>query len=514
MRTIWAALLAAVLLFPQAAPAADEPAPFGANLFQGNFTQTRGNDAREAGPGDRLVLRLWGSRSFDGVLPVNEAGEIELPEVGPIPVAGLAQNQLAEAIKSKLSALGDAEVQIYVALLDSRPVSLFVTGFVPKPGRYDGQPTDPILAFLDRAGGIDPRRGSFRNIRLLRAGKELARFDLYPFVLRGELPHVRLRDGDTLVVGERGPLVTATGEVRNTARFEFLPGQTTGAALAALADPLPQASHARLSGTRGGAPYNLYLSLGEFNALRLAAGDKVQFLADTPGDTIMVEVQGAIRGVSLFPLKRNARLKDVQNYISVDRDRANLKALYIKRQSVAVRQKRAIEEALRRLEESSATATSITAEGAQIRSHEAEMIAKFVEKAKSVQPEGIVVVGAGGKLADIALEDGDIIVVPEKSDVVLVSGEVMVPQAIVWNKDRSLKEYVRAAGGYTNRADSGNILLVRQSGELFRASDADIEPGDQILVLPEVDSKNMQVVKDMSQILYQIAVSAKVAIGF
>lgn len=493
--------------------AASEPAPFGSNLFQGNFSQARTGDSREIGAGDRLVLRLWGGRAFDGVLTVDDAGQIELPELGAFPVAGMSQAQLLDSVRSKLNAAGDAETQIYVALLDGRPVSLFVTGFVPRPGRYSGAPTDTVLAYLDRAGGIDSRRGSFRNIRLLRGGKETARFDLYPFLLRGELPQVRLQDGDTLVVGERGVMVTAAGEARNIARFEFRPGEAVGAGLIALADPQARASHVSLVGTRNGAPYNLYLQMREFRTLRLADGDRAQFLADTPGDTIMVEAEGAIRGASRFPLKRNARLAEVRNYIAVDPERANLQGLYIKRRSVAARQKQAIDDALRRLEASAATATSVTAEGAQIRSHEAEMISKFAEKARDVQPEGIVVVGSGGKLADIALEDGDVIVIPEKSDVVLVSGEVMMPQAIVWSKDRALKEYVRGAGGYTNRADPGNVLLVRPGGEIFRASDADVEPGDQILVLPGVDSKNMQVVKDMSQILYQIAVAAKVAIG-
>ena len=61
-------LLFLLLLLPTAAWADSEPAPFGANLFQGNFSQAKANDAREVGAGDRLVLRLWGARNFDDVL--------------------------------------------------------------------------------------------------------------------------------------------------------------------------------------------------------------------------------------------------------------------------------------------------------------------------------------------------------------------------------------------------------------------------------------------------------------
>ena len=165
----------------------------------------------------------------------------------------------------------------------------------------------------------------------------------------------------------------------------------------------------------------------------------------------MVEAQGAIRGASRFPVRRNTRLHEVMSYIAVEPGRANLEGLYIKRKSVAVRQKKAIEDALRRLEQNAYTATSASSDEAQIRSKEAEMLSNFISRAKEVQPEGVVVVGTKGNIADLALEDGDVIVIPEKTDVVLISGEVMMPQAIVWNKDKDMDDYIKGAGGFSNR---------------------------------------------------------------
>ena len=513
---LFCCLLAALLVLPGTAPAVEQnaggtgPAPFGVNLFQGHFSQSPAGATLQAG--DRIVVRLWGERTFDDILTIDQEGMITLPEFGSIPLAGLPldpREQLEQAIRSKLNAAGVETVQVYARPLDTQPVSLFVTGFVPRPGNYAGTPSDTILSFLDRAGGIDPQRGSYRNIRLLRRGSEVGTFDLYPFVLKGNMPHVRFQDGDTIVVGEKGPTVVATGEVRNTARFEFRQRDLTGAALTDLADPQPRASHVSLTGSRNGAPYNLYLPLRDFRTLRLENGDQVRYLADTPGDTIMIEVQGAIRGASRFPVRRNARLREVQSYIAVDPDRANLEGLYIKRKSVAVRQKKAIEDSLRRLEQNAYTATSASSDEAQIRAKEAEMLSSFISRAREVQPEGIVVVGNKGSIADLALEDGDTIVIPEKTDVVLISGEVMMPQAIVWSRDKDLDDYIDGAGGFSNRADTSNLIVVRPSGEVIpRASR--IEPGDQVLVLPRVESKNLQAVKDISQVLYQIAVACKV----
>ncbi len=492
------------------APTGTDPSPFGANLFQGHFSQSAASKVIQSG--DRLIMRMWGGRTLDDILTVDAEGMITIPEVGRVPVAGLpieSKESLEQAINSKLNAAGIVDVELYVRPMDTQPVSIFVTGFVPRPGNYTGTPSDTVLAFLDKAGGIDSKRGSYRNIRVLRQGREMAAFDLYPFMLRGNMPHIRFQDGDTIVVGEKGPSVTASGEVRNTARFEFKPGELTGAKLIELTDPQPKATHVSLNGSRGGSPYNLYLPMNDFKVLRLESGDQVRFLADRPGDTIMVEAQGAIRGASRFPVRRNARLHEVMSYIAVEPGRANLGGLYIKRKSVAVRQKKAIEDALRRLEQNAYTATSASSDEAQIRSKEAEMLSNFISRAKEVQPEGVVVVGTKGNIADLALEDGDVIVIPEKTDVVLISGEVMMPQAIVWSKDKDMDDYIRGAGGFSNRADTSNLIVVHPSGEVVPRA-KDVAPGDQVLVLPRVESKNLQAVKDISQVLYQVAVAAKV----
>ena len=76
----------------------------------------------------------------------------------------------------------------------------------------------------------------------------------------------------------------------------------------------------------------------------------------------------------------------------------------------------------------------------------------------------------------------------------------------------SLDDYLGAAGGVSNRADDKNILVAKANDEVGLADDLGIEPGDQILVMPRFDSKNMQLAKDVMQILYQMAVATKVIV--
>ncbi|MBO6170887.1 MAG: polysaccharide biosynthesis/export family protein, partial [Desulfovibrio sp.] len=109
IRTLFPALLLPLLLCAGAACAADEPQPYAANLFQGNFSQSAASGDKNAAviaPGDRVVLRLWGGGlKVDDTLVVSPDGRLDVPEVGVIPVAGLGYDTLTEALRSKLAAL-------------------------------------------------------------------------------------------------------------------------------------------------------------------------------------------------------------------------------------------------------------------------------------------------------------------------------------------------------------------------------------------------------------------------
>lgn len=489
--------------------------PFGANLFQGNFAGTYGsgmNDEYVILPGDRITVRVWGARSYDDVLFVDQQGNIFLPEVGPIRVAGLTQSALLGTVRSRLASVFPNNVHIYVNLQSAQPVAIYVAGNVPRPGRYAGGPQDSVMSYLDRAGGIRPEQGSYRNIRILRGKQTIARVDLYNYILRGELPAIRLKDGDTILVEPIGMSVAAYGLLRQAARYE-LSDAASGMELLAYALPMNGVSQVSVGGVRDGVPFNVYVPLADFRHLRLEDGDRVEFVADTPGRTIMVAASGAIRGASRFPVLKQTRLKALLAYVAVEPDLADIRSIYLRRRSVAAEQKAILADALRRLEQSALTATSASVDEASIRVKEAELIQNFVQRASQLEPDGVLVVSRDGKLSDVLLEEGDEIVIPRRTDVVHISGEVLIPTAVTWEQDLDLEGYLASAGGLSDRADKDNILIVGLNGAVCHADGQDIAPGDRILVMPRFDSKNMQLVKDVTEVLYQLAVAVKVAVG-
>ncbi len=179
---------------------------------------------------------------------------------------------------------------------------------------------------------------------------------------------------------------------------------------------------------------------------------------------------------------------------------------------MAERQKQMLSDSLDRLERSVFTAPASSDGEAAIRAKEAELVMAFSEKARKVEPLGKVIVSDNGITANILLEKGDQIVIPHYTDLIQVGGEVLMPQAIVFNPNATIDDYVAWAGGFTDRAEDERISIVRANGVVIFDKEAKIQRGDQILVLPKIDTKTMQAFKDITQIIYQIAVAANVVV--
>ena len=124
---------------------------------------------------------------------VDPSGILFLPNVGPIRVAGIRAGDLQRTV--------EAEVQkVYTTRCGSTPCCCRPSASASsspassaRPGRFAGSAADSVLDFLVRAGGVDPGRGSYRDIAVQRGGRTVADVDLYRFLLEGGLPPVRCR---------------------------------------------------------------------------------------------------------------------------------------------------------------------------------------------------------------------------------------------------------------------------------------------------------------------------------
>ncbi|GGG34287.1 capreomycidine hydroxylase [Caldovatus sediminis] len=489
-------------------------AVFGATLFTGQpaTSSDAPNPNYVLAPGDRVSVRAWGAVDAELVAMVDPQGNIFIPNVGPVRIAGVRVGDLQTVVSDAIQRVYTQQVQVYATVLSTQRIGVFVTGFVRLPGRYAGVGSDSLLDFLVRAGGVDPGRGSYRDITLRRGGRTVATVDLYQFLLEGRLPTLLLQEGDTIVVGRQRALVGADGAVRNNFLFEASgTGGMSGRELIAYARPLPSATNAVVRGVRGAVPFSRYVSLQELANLQLQDQDTVTFAADAAQRTIRVTIEGSRIYPSVLVADRDIQLCQLLDHVAVDPVLADTDSVFVLRPRLAAQQQRAINEALDRLERQLFMAVSPTTGVANIRASEAQLVASYISRARRVQPEGrLVVSDADGRCMPVRMEDGDIVVIPEKSSSVLVSGEVTAPQAVVWREGWRVADYIRAAGGFTPRGSSSTLMIRRPNGQTLLDPDVAPRPGDEVIALPYLDPKLQQIASDLLALVFQIAVATRV----
>ena len=177
------------------------------------------------GPGDTLIVNMWGGVSNRLDRTIDRQGQIELPEAGTIMINGMTIAQAQEAIQKALSTQFQNE-HVEISLGRLRTVRIYVVGDVQRPGAYDVSSLSTPLSALYAAGG-PTSRGSLRILKQFRGNQLVREIDLYDFLLKGvRSNNDRLLPGDTILVPPVGPQVTVEGMVRRPAIYE-LNGETS-----------------------------------------------------------------------------------------------------------------------------------------------------------------------------------------------------------------------------------------------------------------------------------------------
>lgn len=491
---------------------------FGENLFNGNFTMVSQhiyNPDYILAIGDVVNVKLWGAYEFEQQLTIDSQGNIFLPKVGVIRLLGVKNSNLVMTISKSVKRVFKENVHVYADMGIYQNVSIFVTGNVNKPGLYQGLSSDSLIQFIDKAGGINPQYGSFRNITVVRNNQPYKSIDLYDFMVDGKIEMFALKNGDVILVGSVGAYMSASGEVLRSYRFEAKDGTMSLKELSRLAGIKPVVTQAivRSHTDNSQIQINSY-PLAEFDSVSLRAGDAVEFMTDYSAREVRVNIDGEHSGSRAIVMPKGATLGDLMDKIGFN-PQSNIDALQLFRKSVAKMQKNLIESHLRELESIALTTSSDTTQEAQIRATEAKAILDFIERARMVEPKGQVVISNKDDIYQIVLQEDDTIYIPTKDNIVIVQGEVSMPGAFTHVADSDIEDYIKMAGDLSSRADSSRVILVSANGKAgkFRASSGEnVYPGDSILVLPKVETKMLQATSILTQILYQLAIAAKVVI--
>jgi len=172
------------------------------------------------GPGDILILNLWGTVEGTYELEVSRSGEIFLPRIGNIKVWGVTFGEMQNLLKNSLAKIYK-DFGLNVTMGKLRIMKVFVVGEVRAPGDYNLSSLSTVINALSAAGG-PIKTGSLRSIQIKRAGKVVETVDLYEFFLYGDKSRdIRLQPGDTIFVPVIGRVAGISGNVKRPAIYEL-----------------------------------------------------------------------------------------------------------------------------------------------------------------------------------------------------------------------------------------------------------------------------------------------------
>lgn len=172
------------------------------------------------GPGDQLLIHIWGQINFNSEVTVDRSGAIYLPQVGQIHLAGLPYSQLHQHLADALSRVYK-NFHLSVEMGKLRAIQVFVVGQARRPGSYTLSSLSTLVTAIFATGGPSVQ-GSLRDIQVRRDGQTVDHFDLYDLLLNGDKSKdIPLLSGDVIYIPPAGPQVAVGGSVRNPAIYEL-----------------------------------------------------------------------------------------------------------------------------------------------------------------------------------------------------------------------------------------------------------------------------------------------------
>jgi len=172
------------------------------------------------GPGDTLVVNVWGSVEGTYELTVSRSGEVFIPKAGPVKVSGVPFGKLREVFRLRL-AREFRDFDLSVSMGKLRTLKVYVVGEVAAPGDYTVSSLSTLINALTAAGG-PTKNGSLRSIKLRHPDRSEETIDLYDFFAHGDKSRdVRLNSGDTIFVPVIGRIAAISGNVKRPAIYEL-----------------------------------------------------------------------------------------------------------------------------------------------------------------------------------------------------------------------------------------------------------------------------------------------------
>lgn len=260
------------------------------------------------GPGDEIVIRMWGRVEGTQRVVVDRDGKVYLPKFGSLYVAGKTFEEAKSFLKSKIATI--AEVHSDVTMGQMKGIRVSVVGEVRGPGWFNISSLHTALQALSMGGGVKDI-GSLRRIGINRGGNQIQEIDLYDYLLKGDTrSDIRLIQGDVVFVPVVGKLIAISGEVRRPAIYELKDEKTLLDLIRVSGGFAPSAYKKRVQVARleehtskTVLDIDAVMLEKEKGGFELADGDIVRVLPIVGPEMNVVTVEGNVQRPGKFELK-------------------------------------------------------------------------------------------------------------------------------------------------------------------------------------------------------------------
>lgn len=422
-------------------------------------------------PGDTLLIELWTPvhEKLSGV--VSPLGTLNIDPVGEVYVQGITLRQFPKALEKSLLQYY-RNVKVYANLIDVRSVKVQVLGEVKLPGTYEMTGINGVLDAIGRAGGLTDR-ASLRDIQIMKDGHQVGIADYFRWRIFGDdTQNAYIEPNEVVYVSVIHNQVMIDGEVRRPGSYEMLPGETYDKLLEMAGGYAPEAVPGEVKISRI-SDIHSKTNLNVADNIALQNGDtifvpasglfekRIKVIGEVVGAGIFKPGQSRVNGapelarVGWYRLHDNERVRDVILNLGGLTPAADPNHARVERKT----------------------------------DHGIVSIPVNLHKLLTENDQS----------QNIALQDGDTLIVPNAPDSVFVIGEVNKPGVQPYTPGNQIREYLTLAGGPASHANMKHAKLVRnvegsKNPEVYNINLNDIliggkmpkellvEPGDVIYV--------------------------------
>lgn len=430
--------------------------PFGYDLFAGEpstfapVSDVPIPSAYVLGPGDTLSVQLYGKETVSYSLIINRQGNVDIPKLGPVNIAGQSFSE-AKSLITDIIQERKLGVKSNISMGELRSIRVFVLGEAYRAASYTLSSLATVTQAIYAAGGIN-EIGSLRNIQVKRRGKVIAELDLYQLLLQGDTSgDISLMAGDVVFIPTVNTTVGVKGEVNRPAIYELKNEQSitqvielAGGVTASAYKKVGKIARINNSGLRS----VISIDLNTAQNSKVKNGDVIEVGSVLSALEQSITVKGHVQRPGIYGWHKGSKLSDILSSIKDFKAQPDLEYILITRKN------------------------SITGKLTSYSVNYSEYI-KSKQSAVdfALQPEDTVYVfnkqrNRSASLAPLLGVLKSQTELSEAAKVVTILGAVRNPGQYPLTVSANVKDLLNAGMGYTQKSELEFALLARKNEQL------------------------------------------------